>query len=195
METRHAVSQWLATAGIVLALGAPTADARSLADRLHRFIDRNGFVASGTFSEAVTPIVERLALRGIDLPATATTPAFTYEFDFETGVPVRTSQSLGPTFAERAETVGRHRFAIGVSHLYADLDQFDGRDVADDIAMASVTPDGQLGQGFAADDFSLESHVTSLSATFGVTETWDVNVLVPIVQTSLQIDGTSVAIA
>jgi hypothetical protein len=136
-----------------------------------------------------------LALVGIDFPATATTPAFTYEFDYDAGVPVRTSQSLGSVYVERAETVGRHRLALGVSHLYADLSQFDGHDFADDIATASVTPDGKLGQGFVAQDFSLESHVTSISATFGLTDAWDVNLLVPVVQTSLQIDGTSVAVA
>jgi hypothetical protein len=190
-------ARWVVGLGIALALTGRTAGAVSLADRLHRFIDRNGFPTFGEFNEAVTPIVERLALRGIDLPATATTPAFTYEFDFEAGVPVRTSQSLGPTFADRAETVGRHRFAIGVSHLYADLDHFDGHDFADDIVTAGIRSLGtlQIGGGFAADDFSLESHITSVSATFGLTAAWDVNVLLPIVQTSLAVDGTSVAIA
>ena len=190
-------ARWVAGIGVVVALAASPARATSLADRLHQFIDHNGFPTFGEFNEAVTPIVERLALRGIDLPATATTPAFTYEFDFETGVPVRTSQSLGPTFVERADTVGRHRFSIGVSHLYADLDKFDGHDFADDIVTAGIRPVGniQLGGSFVAQDFSLESHITSVSATFGLTDAWDVNVLVPIVQTSLQLDGTSAAIA
>jgi hypothetical protein len=190
---RHRATCLAALAALALARGS--AGAVSLADRLHRFIDRNAFPTSGDFNEAVTPIVERLALRGIDLPATATTPAFTYAFDFETGVPVRTSQSLGPTFVERAETVGRHRFAIGVSHLYADLDKFDGHDFADNIVIAGIRPFGNLllGGAFVADDFSLESHITSVSATVGLTAEWDVNVLLPIVQTSLAVDGTSAA--
>jgi hypothetical protein len=194
--TRPGLVAW-GLAAVVAVLFAPPipAGATTLAGRLHRFIDRNGFVAHGTFDEAVTPIVERLALVGIDFPSTATTPAFTYEFDFDTGVPVRTSQSLGPVYVERAETVGRNRLALGVSHLYADLDHFNGHDFADDIATASVAPGGQLGQGFQAQDFSLESHVTSLSLTYGLTNAWDVNLLVPVVQTSLQIDGTAVAIA
>jgi hypothetical protein len=193
---RPRAARWLVAIGCAAALAGRSAGAASLADRLHRFIDRNGFPTSGEFNEAVTPIVERLALRGIDLPATATTPAFTYEFDFESGVPVRTSQSLGPTFVERAETVGTHRLAIAVSHLYADLDKFDGHDFADDVVTAGVRQLGniQVGGAFVADDFSLETHVTSVSATFGLTAAWDVNVLVPIVQTSLAVDGTSAAI-
>ncbi len=197
MTRRPRAARWVIAIGVVTAVAGGSARATSLADRLHQFIDRNGFPTSGEFNEAVTPIVERLALRGIDLPATATTPAFTYEFDFETGVPTRTSQSLGPTFVERAETVGRHRFAIGVSHLYADLDKFDGHDFADDIVTAGVRSLGniQIGGAFVADDFSLETHVTDVSATFGVTAAWDVNVLVPITQTSLAVDGTSAVIA
>ncbi len=186
----------LAALALVAALGGRAADAASLSDKLHQFIDRNGFPTFGEFNEAVTPIVERLALRGIDLPATATAPAFTYEFDFETGAAVRSSESLGPTFAERAETVGRHRMAFAVSHLYADLDHFDGHDFADDIVTAGVRRFGklQIGGAFVAQDFSLEQHVTSVSTTFGITEAWDVNVLVPVVQTSLQLDGISAAI-
>jgi hypothetical protein len=189
--------EWILALGCSVVLGAGAAGGASLADRLHGFIDHNGFPTFGEFNEAVTPIVERLALRGIDLPATATTPAFTYAFDFEAGVPVRTSQSLGPTFVERAETVGRHRLAIGVSHLYADLDRFDGHDFADDVVTAGIRRFGNvdIGGAFVADDFSLEHHVTSVSATFGLTAAWDVNVLVPIVQTSLAVDGTSVAVA
>jgi hypothetical protein len=189
------VSGRLAFAAAALAIGA-TAHAASLAGRLHQFIDRNGFPTFGEFNEAVTPIVQRLAIRGIDFPATATTPAFTYVFNFETGAPERTSESLGPTFLERADTVGRHRLALGVSYLYADLDQFDGHDFARDIVTAGTRKFGSftVAGAFVAHDFSLKSSVTSVSATYGVTDAWDVNLFVPIVRTSLALDGTSAAI-
>src|SRR2546430_14213037 len=61
----------------VLVLGlAPEVAAGSLAGRLHQFIDQNGFPPSHDFVEIVTPIVQRLALRGIDFPVTAPTPSF-----------------------------------------------------------------------------------------------------------------------
>src|SRR2546425_1589397 len=58
---------------VSLSLPAPTlVRARTIADKLHKFIDTNGFPTASDFPETITPIVERLALRGIDFPVTAT---------------------------------------------------------------------------------------------------------------------------
>jgi hypothetical protein len=51
----------------------------------------------------------------------------------------------------------------------------------------------QAGGAFRGTHFSLMSHVMSLSATYGVTDRWDVNVLVPLVWTDLRLDGVSAA--
>jgi Putative MetA-pathway of phenol degradation len=171
------------------------ARARSIADKLHHFIDTNGFPTAGDFPETIAPIVERLALRGIDFPVTATAPGFTYEFNFELGVPERSSESLGPVFAERADTVGKNRVDLGFSYLYADLTEFEGKDFADQIATSATIPvlGVKLRQGFRAEDFSLVSHVFSLSATYGVTDRLDLNVLFPLIWTSLDLSGRSTA--
>ena len=182
----------------VLVLGlAPEVAAGSLAGRLHQFIDQNGFPTSHDFVEVVTPIVQRLALRGIAFPVTATTPSFSYRFNFDLGVPERTPESLGPAFAERANTVGRHRFDLGVSYLYANLTRFDGADFGKQILTAGVRTDPatglQAGGAFRGTRFSLMSHVMSFSATYGVTDRWDVNLLVPLVWTALRLDGVAAA--
>src|SRR5437762_2402999 len=117
--------------GAVLLFGSPSVlMARTLADKLHLFIDTNGFPTHGEFVENVTPTLERIALRGVDFPVTATNPGFTYRFNFETGVPERSSDSLGPIFVERAETVGKARLDLGLWYLYGNLTQFDGEDFA-----------------------------------------------------------------
>jgi hypothetical protein len=171
------------------------ASGRSITDQLHRFIDTHGFPTAGDFPEAISPIVERLALRGIDFPVTATTPGFAYRFNFELGVPERSSESLGPVFAERADTVGKGRFDLGFAYLYADLTQFEGEDFADQIVTSATIPvlGVALRQGFRADDFSLVSHVVSLFATYGISDRLDVNVLLPLVETSLRLTGRSTA--
>src|SRR5438093_470381 len=53
-----------------------------------------------------------------NIPVSATSGGFT--FRFEGGVPVRTSVSPGPVFAERAQTLGRGRVFVGanVNHLH-----------------------------------------------------------------------------
>src|SRR2546426_7050125 len=66
----------MASAGLTLLLAATVAPAgaASITDKLHRFIDTQAFPVSGAFIDVVTPVVERLAVRGIDFPVTATTP-------------------------------------------------------------------------------------------------------------------------
>ena len=46
-----------------------------------------------------------------------------------------------------------------------------------------------MGGAFLGRDFGLASHVASLSATYGLTDRMDVNVLVPAVGTALHLDG------
>ncbi len=175
-----------------MVFAARSAPARTLAEDLHRFIEGQGFPLATEFPEAVTPIVERLALRGIDLPVPAAAPAFTYTFNFELGAPERSSNSLGPVFADRADTVGRRRLAIGVSYLHADLTRFNGSDFADSIVTKGRVP-GLGRQGFEASDFRLTTDDLYVSGTYGVTDDIDVNLLVPITRTALQLTGRSLA--
>jgi hypothetical protein len=179
---------------LLLGLAAP-AHGASLAGKLHQFIDTNGFPTFGDFIEVVTPIVERVAIRGIDFPVTATAPAFTYEFNYETGVPERSSTSLGPTFVERPNTAGRGRFTLGAWFLHADLTQFDGEDFADQIVTAGKRTDPATGTtvagAFVATRFSLVTNGAAFSGTYGLTDRWDVNVLLPLVWTSLDLDGNT----
>lgn len=169
--------------------------ARTLSDQLHEFLDQNGFPTHGQFIEAITPIVEKQAARGVDFPATATALGFTYRFNFETGVPERSSSLLGPVFTERADTVGKGRFDLGLSYLHADLTQFNGQDFAGQIATSATIPIGGIPvtQSFAANHFSLVSDIVSFSGTYGVSDRFDLNALVPIVQTSLDMSGTATA--
>lgn len=169
----------------------------SLGDRFHRFFVRAAFPSETQFAEPFVPLLEKLALRGIDFPLTSTAPTFGYRFNFETGVPERSSDSLGPVFVERSETVGARRFDLGVAYLYAGLTDFDGDDFSDLIeAAGKVEEDGRLERlsAFSATDFRLDAHVWLLSATYGLSDRWDVNVLLPIVRTSLAVAGNAAVI-
>src|SRR5262245_20952919 len=50
-------------------------------------------------------------LETFPLPSPAS--GFTFQFDSATGVFTRTTESFGPIFAERAETIGRRKFSLG----------------------------------------------------------------------------------
>src|SRR5881296_4591288 len=142
-----------------------------------------------------------------NIPVSATSGGST--FRFEGGVPVRTSVSPGPVFAERAQTLGRGRVFVGanVNHLhFATLRgvSLDGIEltfthenvtgpVCDSIVGASCTPYGvpMLENDVIAVRLALDIDmtVTSFFVTFGLLDRVDIGVVLPIVSTSLH--GTS----
>jgi hypothetical protein len=159
-------------------------------------------VAAGSLADELSSVEEseqgsvlleeliRTAVLGADFPVTATTPSVTYTFDPTTGTFVRTSSSLGPIFVERAETIGRGKVTLNMSYLFVSFqtlngDDLDGLNQSQTIAGAG----GALQDSLSFSTFSLDSHVFSFSGTYGVTDAWDVNVLLPVVYTTLDADG------
>ncbi len=191
MRRRAAV---VATVSLVSFFATPVL-ALSLASKLHAFIADTSIPLQLDVVEPITPIVQRVALRGIDFPIPPTTPDVAYAFNFESGSYERSSESLGPSFLERAATVGKGWVELGASYLYANLTDEGGESFGKRISMTALaTAGGQTFAGaFRGTDFSLVSHVISFSATYGITNRWDVNVLVPLVYTVLDLKGRAAA--
>jgi hypothetical protein len=123
-------------------------------------------------------------------------------FRIEAGVPVLTSTSAGPIFAERAQTLGRGRVLAGISRTgfrFATLRGVDMGDINLVFTHQNVDFPGcstQFGNNCAlygvprlendAMDFrlsmDLDVRVTSMYVTYGVTNRFDFSVVVPIVQ-------------
>lgn len=157
-------------------------------------------------------LVGKLAPAAADFPAVSTVPGLSYRYNTELQAFERSSGSLGPVYVERPQTIGRGKLDIGFSYLFQDFDELDG-DSLDGLSFdlghgdccggpgpGFGTPDGELGGTPATvferdtadivfDEFDLESHVLSLYATYGITDRWDVNVLLPIVFTSLDVSA------
>jgi hypothetical protein len=167
---------------ILLAAGA--ADAESLSQRLGVF--QPGFV---TITPAILQLQRALA-RATDFPATTTTPGIIYQFDPAAGAFERIQGPLGPAFLERAETVGQGRFDLAAAYLYAHFTHFDDDTLSQRLSSRFVAVSGNLvvPQRVETRDFSLTSHVTYLSATYGVTSDLDVNLLLPIYYTVMDGD-------
>ncbi|MEP6551063.1 MAG: hypothetical protein ABJB95_07760, partial [Gemmatimonadales bacterium] len=123
-------------------------------------------------------------------------------FRFEGGVPVRTSTSSGPIFAERAQTLGRGRVLAGISRTafrFATLRGVDMHNIDLTFTHQNVDFPGCSAQ-FGADcalygvpvlendvmDFrlsmDLKVRVTSMYFTYGVSDRFDFGLVVPIVQ-------------
>ncbi len=123
-------------------------------------------------------------------------------FRFEGGVPVRTSTSSGPIFAERAQTLGKGRVLAGISRTGFSFATLRGVDINNiDLTFTHQNVDFEgCDVQFGADcslygvpvlendamDFRLSMHldvaVTSMYFTYGVTDRLDIGFVVPIVQ-------------
>jgi hypothetical protein len=121
-------------------------------------------------------------------------------FSFEAGVPVKTSSSSGPIFAERAQTLGRGRFFIGANVTGLHFDRLrgvrlDGLEL--NFAHEDIPPAGLGNPGFEADliqvrvAMDIDLLVTSVFAAWGLVDGLDLAVSVPMVHTSVR--GRSVA--
>ncbi len=150
-------------------------------------------------NQAVLAFLDAAIGRSVaNLPFGATSSGVT--FTFEGGVPVTTSLSAGPIFAERAQTLGRGRVYVGVSMTGLHFQEIRGVDL-DDLALnfahEDVNPDGLGDPGFENDIFQVRLGldmsilVTAVQITWGALDFADVGIVVPLVRTTLA--GTSQA--
>jgi hypothetical protein len=127
-------------------------------------------------------------------------------FRFEGGVPVRTATSAGPVFAERAQTLGRGRWFMGVELTQMNFSRLRGVPLDrllfnfthSDVSPGSRNPNDTLGSPAFEDDIvqvnvNLDASlmVAAVSMSYGLADGVDVGVTVPFVRTS--ISGTSFA--
>jgi hypothetical protein len=178
---------------LLMALVVPgLAHARSLEDRLSDASQTVG-IASGSAFDALAENIADTAARS--LPVISSSAGFTYRYNAATEVFERTSQTLGPLFLERPDTLGQGKFNVSVSFQYVEFNTFDGTDLTDlqnddPIVIrtfdASGTPIGRRGERLRY-SLRLQNYIHAVSGTYGITDDLDVNLLVPIVVTEMRI--------
>ena len=159
------------------------------------------------------------ALNGSLISQLATFPigssagGFTYTYDSSLGVFNRSSESFGPVFAERSQTLGRGKWNTGFSYLRAEYDKLDGLnlgsgEIAFPLIHQDVNADGTQTTLFFEGDVILtrsriqvKSDTTVVFATFGATDRLDLGLAVPVIsidlaaQADLSIERLSTATA
>jgi hypothetical protein len=119
-------------------------------------------------------------------------------FDVATGVPVETQDSLGPLLAESATTLGKGKINLAFGASRFKYDSIDGQDLENIVldfphedccsfqgGIQRPPPDGVL-SGFETDivrvtlDIELAYDVFAFFANYGLTDRWDVGVVVPV---------------
>jgi hypothetical protein len=127
-------------------------------------------------------------------PIGSSSGGFTYQYDATLGTFSRTTQSFGPAFAERAETIGRKKLSVGMNYLHSSYTSLDSKDLQNgDVSFIlehqQLSPpsfvSGDIIQ--AALDMKLSSDTTVWYGNFGVTDRLDVGISVPIVHVSMDV--------
>jgi hypothetical protein len=144
------------------------------------------------------------ALKGqlATFPLPSPASGFTFKLDPATGVFERSTQSFGPLFADRAETIGRGRLAIGFTYQHFTFDELDGVDLRDGSLALTFRhePTAQLlgfpqpfffeGDTVTAQIFAdIESDLFVLTGTYGILDNLDVAIAIPIVRTQIDVTG------
>lgn len=122
-------------------------------------------------------------------------------FRFEGGIPVATTTSAGPIFAERAQTLGRGRFFLGLNVTGQQFSRLRGvpmENLRFNFAHEDTPPSDSLGEPVFENELisvraalNVNLLVTTAFASWGIVDGVDVGIAVPLVHTSLT--GTSVA--
>jgi len=161
---------------------------------------RHYFDAADSANAVFTPALNSLIASNISsFPLTSTIAGVTY--DFSTGRPVPITESLGPIFAETAETLGKGRLNLGAEFTHLSLNKFRGiatKDIRFTFFHEDLGTSGLGNNPFELDvidlnlNLDVNASIYAFFATYGVTNSFDVGVAVPFVNVSLS--GTAQAI-
>ena len=131
-------------------------------------------------------------------PLIAASAGVAYRFDPVTGNFQREPAIAGQVFLERAASIGRGRWNLGVSYQRVPLESLEGQDtdsLSDPVPLALVDDTGQVVGQATLDklDVSAVTHVTTFSFTYGLTDDADVNLTLPLIASNTGVGVTATA--
>jgi len=201
--------------GVVAALlGAAPAASDDLADLIPNLFDTDIFLrppGAGQPSHSTHFVDEGDRLRSTGnvinqalvtqlstFPIASTSGGFTYQYDASVGSFTRSSESFGPLFTERAQTIGKGKWNVGFSYLSASYDTIDDLDLDggglvfhlrhEDTNLDDTTTnfffEGDVIEADTAID--LDSETATAFFTYGINDRFDVAIAAPIVSVDLE---------
>lgn len=140
----------------------------------------------------------QLATQVSSYPLPSSAGGFTYEYDPALGVFNRASESFGPIYAERANTIGKGKFNLGFGSSHVSFDKFDELSLREGdtrlvFTHIDVNNDDDLLKPFFEGDvitaelfLKVESDTQLILMTYGLTDRIDITAVVPFVKVSLE---------
>jgi hypothetical protein len=177
---------------VLALLVAVPASARSLKDTLGSASETVG-ISGGSAFDALAENIADTASRS--LPVVAASAGFTYRYNPNIEAFERSTDTLGPLFLDRPDTLGRGKFNVNVSFQYVQFDQFDGADLktlqnSDPIVLNVLDAGGNVIAQRAnrlVYNLGIQNYVTAFSFTYGILDDLDVNLLLPVIATTLKV--------
>lgn len=173
----------------------------------------NGGAHNGHFDDtnamlAISNLSTSLAGQLSTYPIGSSAGGFTYSFDSTLGTSVRSSETFGSLYGERALTQGKRNGNVGVSYLSFSYDSLDGLNLSDgslvlNLLHEDADGDGRLLPFFEGDIvetrllLNVKLKTTLLYANYGITDRLDVGITLPYVQSELRamVSGTVLELA
>jgi hypothetical protein len=151
--------------------------------------------------QAVAAFNGRLAAQAATFPLGSSAGGFTWVFDPIASTYTRAAGSFGPSFAERAATIGTRKLGIGVDYQHTSFDNFAGQKLGDG-SITFYLPHNDccgappsVGNPTFEDDLAEASlHLRATMDTFavfaqyGLSNRLDVAVVIPVNRVDLQAD-------
>jgi hypothetical protein len=163
-------------------------------------------------SQEITPAAfnKLLASQLSTFPIGSSSAGFAYTVDAATGAVTPVTQSFGPSFAERPVTIGKGKASFGLTFQHVSFDSFEGVDLKNgdisyllrhnDCCVAGQNHPDQPTDGtpfFEGDlvrttlQVDASTDTTALFGNYGVTNHWEVGVVLPIVHVQIDASGDS----
>lgn len=140
----------------------------------------------------------QLATQLSSFPLASSSGGFVYQFDPALGVLTRATESFGPIYAERADTIGKGRFNLGVNYSHFTFDKINDLSLQDgDVRLVftheDTNHDGSNETLFFEGDvittalkLKISTDIAAFVFDYGVLDNLDVGFAVPIVSVDMQ---------
>jgi Putative MetA-pathway of phenol degradation len=147
--------------------------------------------------QAVQQLNQQIANQLSTFPLASSAGGFTYTFDPNLGVFSRATDSFGPIYAERADTIGRGRFNLGLSYSHYTFDHINDLSLRNGgLKLVFTHIDTNADQSnfqpwFEGDVITatlfvkIQTDITAFEMTYGLGDRFDVGLAVPIVHVEL----------
>lgn len=140
---------------------------------------------------------EQIAAATGVFPFSSSVGGFTFAFDPELDTFVRTTETLGPLFTERAPTLGKGRLNLHTSYTFFKYSSFGNERLSKLEVAARHEPDvigfPDVREQFENDlvvikfDIDINVQVLTLAATYGLTDRLDIGFVLPVAKVDMKV--------